>query len=118
MVAPRDPWVGVPIHRLKWQSGFVKTWQGASSAAKSDTAEAPYELWDARVWQAHHCHVKAVAFHEIYGHSILESLRHTFLRVWCRRVTQSLLKYLRDSYGGGVFDAEEAQRDIQVGCDC
>lgn len=33
MVAPRDPWVGVPIHRLKWQSGFVKTWQGVSSTA-------------------------------------------------------------------------------------
>ncbi len=106
----------VTVPSLSWPKTSAQIWKGASSAAKSDKAEALYALWDERVWELPHCQHRRAQFGHWFDHSPLTSLRDFLLRIGRRLVLQSLLRYLKTTHKGE--DSNEAQRDMEIGRRC
>jgi hypothetical protein len=78
-----------------WDSSPNMQWNGAvTSALKADDAVAPSAHWDERVWRLPHSAEKVQFYISSFGINPLDSLRDFFLRIWRRRVTRSLCKYL------------------------
>lgn len=103
---------------LVWPQRVSRSWKGASSAAKSDDAQAPYELWDKRVWTTYHCPRLVETFRQKHGRSVLDCLREVLLRVWRHRVTRSFLRYLKRKHGVEPYDEREDKKDRLIGREC
>jgi len=97
-----------------WPETPGTEWAGVSeSTTKADDAQAHTALWDRRIDERLAPDAQRIAsFQQHFGRSPLESIRDFFLRIWRRRVLQSLLRYLSESKGSAGMP-----RDIEVGRD-
>lgn len=102
-----------PAELEVWQQQFSKS-------VKADDAATPVHLWDARVWRLRFCAKWLAAFRSRFNQCPLTSLRGLFLLCWRRRVYQSLMSYLRKTYGTKWFavTGSEIRSDREAGTEC
>lgn len=105
-------------------SDYLKSY--GDKAAKDDDARVPVELWNSFLFRHHRPHETYSP--DVHGKA-LDVIRHKFaLRVYRRRTTRSLCRYLRTTYGedwrllrarsavGDVTGGESAlEKDIKIG---
>lgn len=116
---PSPPNQTPPPTPPQWPSSAQPQWVGMSdSTTKADDAGISVELWDQRVLHLINDPLRAQRFTSTYGISPMDSLRAFLLRIWRRRVSRSLQRFLRLEYGSHWADNPAASRDVVVGREC
>jgi hypothetical protein len=82
--------------QLIWEASALRGGFDTTTATKADDAETSHHLWDTRIWNRYSsAHDRQEEFQRVRGHCPLTTIQAVALTVWCKRVLQSLLRFLR-----------------------
>jgi hypothetical protein len=105
--------------QLIWEASALRGGFDTTTATKADDAETSHHLWDTRIWNRYSsAHDRQEEFQRVRGHCPLTTIQAVALTVWCKRVLQSLLRFLRLRHGSDWGQMQCIHPDITAGRDC